>query len=115
MRIGVNGKRLPLPQYESLFVIGGERGGECARFAIFVQILIESLVIALAGGVVGLAASFGMVELLILASPTGNTPVITVSAMLVAFSFSAMVGLLAGLIPAIKASRLNPIEALRYE
>jgi putative ABC transport system permease protein len=82
---------------------------------IFIQILVESVVIALVGGVAGLVTSFGLVNMITSFSPTGNAPIITLSSLMVAFGSSAVVGVLAGLFPAIKASRLNPIQALRYE
>ncbi len=83
--------------------------------AIFLQILVESIVVALVGGLAGLVASFGLVQLLAVVSPAQNSPVITPVAMLVAVIFSACVGVIAGLFPAIKAARLDPIQALRYE
>jgi len=95
--------------------IGLRKAVGATTAAVFTQILVESVVIGVLGGVAGLIVSYGFVQLLADLTPTGNMPVITVEAMIMAFAFSAGVGLLAGLIPAIKASKLDPIQALRYE
>jgi putative ABC transport system permease protein len=95
--------------------IGIRKSVGAATGDIFIQILVESVVIALLGGLTGLVTSFGLVNMLSSFSPTGNAPIITPTALAVAFGSSALVGILAGIFPAIKAAKLNPIQALRYE
>lgn len=83
--------------------------------AVFIQILIESVVVSVVGGILGLGFSWGVVQLIGSFTPTDNAPEITMTSLAMAFGFSVLVGILAGLYPAVRASRLHPIQALRYE
>jgi len=100
---------------ERIREIGIRKAIGASNVAVFIQILVESVVIAVMGGLTGLVTSYGLVEIMIMGHFTDNTPVITLPAMVLAFIFSMAVGILAGIIPAIKAARLHPIQALRYE
>jgi len=77
------------------------------------QFLVEAIVLCLIGGVIGILTGFGSSYLvsLLLHWPTAASPMAVVAAVLV----SAGVGIVFGYYPARKASRLDPIEALRYE
>jgi len=100
---------------ERIREIGIRKAIGATSLDVFIQILVESVVIAIIGGIAGLVTSLGLVNLLTSISPGDNTPEITLSACIVAFSFSVCVGVVAGLIPAFKAAKLDPIQALRYE
>lgn len=82
---------------------------------VFVQILVESTVIAMLGGIAGLIASIGLIDLLRNVTPESNDPMVTFAPMAIAFTCSVAIGVVAGLFPAVKASRLHPIQALRYD
>lgn len=93
--------------------IGIRKAIGAKRRDILRQFLIEALVISCTGGIIGIIIGFGGSRLL--SSLFSISTVISLRIVLIAFSFSVLTGIIFGLYPASKASRLNPIEALRYE
>lgn len=81
--------------------------------AINRQFLIEACTISTAGGVVGVA--FGVFGSFAMSSALGWEPSLSLEMILLAFAFSAGVGILFGILPARRAASLNPIEALRHD
>src|SRR4030065_625779 len=77
------------------------------------QFLIEALILSLIGGTVGIAIGISGAE--ILSMMAGWPTIVSPLSIILAFSFSGMVGIFFGFYPAYKASLLNPIDALRYE
>lgn len=80
---------------------------------IMLQFMIEAIILSFIGGTLG--ALFGLLFAYIFALISGWPFVVSIWAILLAFGFSAAVGIFFGLYPANKASKLHPIEALRYE
>ena len=77
------------------------------------QFLTEAAVLTSMGGILGVATGIGLAEMM---SHIMGTPVaISVPACIIAVAFSMVIGVVFGLVPAVKASKLNPIEALRRE
>ena len=82
---------------------------------IFLQIITEGMFISLIGAFLGIGASLGLIEILKLISPTENVPVLSWDGVLFSVVFALLAGLLSGIYPGLKAARLDPISALRYE
>ena len=80
---------------------------------VLFQFITESIMISVLGGLIGIA--IGVSVSLLVAQFSGWPIQITLSSIIMSFSFSSVVGIFFGWYPARKASNLNPIDALRYE
>jgi len=86
----------------------GARGSD-----VLVQFLVESIVMSIIGGVIGIGTGFASAA--VLGHLTGWSMEVSPLTVVIAIGFSAAVGVFFGFYPARKAAALNPIEALRYE
>lgn len=80
---------------------------------ILLQFLVEAMTLSVAGGMLGIVVGIGSAQLV--ASFANWPSLLSLPAIAGSFLFSGLVGIIFGYYPALKASRLDPIEALRYE
>lgn len=91
--------------------IGLRKALGARRKDILIQFLLESVMLSITGGIFGIV--FGMIASVIIAMILVSS--VTIWSIVLAFGFSVAVGVIFGMAPAIRASKLNPIDALRYE
>jgi putative ABC transport system permease protein len=93
--------------------IGVRRAIGARRSDVVRQFLVEAVLISFVGGMLGIA--LGMTMSKTIAVLAGWSTVTSVSSIVLSFAFSVSVGLIFGLYPAVKAAKLDPVEAIRYE
>lgn len=93
--------------------IGIRKAIGAKRRNILIQFLIESVVLSVLGGIIGILLGFLVAN--IISKFTGIAVAISPTVVLLSFSFAMAVGIIFGMYPANKASKLKPIDALRYE
>ncbi|HXS15390.1 MAG TPA: FtsX-like permease family protein, partial [Candidatus Saccharimonadales bacterium] len=91
--------------------IGLRKALGARRIDILSQFLLEAVILSVAGGVIGIILGIGVSLIISQFFVSEVTP----WSIFLAFFFSALIGVVFGVAPAVKASKLSPIEALRYE
>ena len=93
--------------------IGVRRAIGARQSDIIRQFVVEAMLISFVGGTLGIVFGFVMSRLIALLA--GWSTIVTATSILLAFIVSISVGLVFGIYPAMKAARLDPVEAIRYE
>ncbi len=93
--------------------IGVRKALGATQWNILFQFLVEAMALCLAGGVLGILLGVWVTDLL--AKSNGWNTLISPQSIIMAFGFSAAIGLIFGILPARRAAKLDPIVALRYE
>jgi putative ABC transport system permease protein len=98
---------------ERIREVGTRKALGATGLNILAQFLVESVVVTIVGGLLGLGLGVGFTQAM---STLIQQPVVmTVQNMVLGLAFAVTIGIFFGFYPAIRAARLNPIEALRYE
>ncbi len=95
--------------------IGIRKAVGARRSDIMVQFLVEAVTLCVMGGILGVIAGAALGILVAKLIPNFPPAYVPMWAVLVAFSFTALVGVVFGTYPAVRAASLDPIDALRYE
>ncbi|MDB4474303.1 ABC transporter permease [Opitutaceae bacterium] len=94
--------------------IGTRKALGARRRSILMQFLIEAVCICIVGGLIGLGVTWGLA--LVIASAAPSFPIVfSPTVVFVAVGLATLVGVASGFLPALSASSLDPVEALRYE